>query len=1258
MCKKTMTFLFALLLSVVLMPQLAWAATYATWTEAANTAQEDIDYEHFDYNSDGKEDLVIHTTLGLAWLAASVNGQLNDGSPANNYLSADNKPISVYLTSDIDLAPAAGAIVEGYTANGNDLPTDGTNPTVNADNSWIPIGNDEKSFNGHFFGNNHTINNVYINNSVADYQGLFGYASKLDGILIVNSHISASNYVGAIAGYNAGSAYSITNCSNEGTVIGIGDYVGGLSGYAQSSNASISIYNCYNTGLVQGNSYVGGILGGINNINRLENSYNTGTIKGHSNVGGLFGSVEERVEIQIANNYNWGEIEVSGDPTTASNIGALVGSLPDIVYDPSYPMLDRLYYQESSLSPVGNYEDDEHADSFTAMSKAQMLSPDFVDTLNEFFAKAANSMLWQAGQNTPPVYSDTEFTSWFDLAQAAQINIDFSLYQDDSKQNTVANLDDAGYIEIHTAYGLAWFAASVNNNYDSNNLIATTQNKNDYKGKSVKLTADIDLAPAKGELVAGYSDTGNDLPPYIAEINSWIPIGSGIASDWFLGTFDGNNYTISNIYINNDPPNLGLFGYIEDAIIKNVNIDQSNINFDDYSSSYALNSSGAITGQAKNSQILNCTNSGTIEGSGIVGFIYAEDGSSLIDNCHNFGLLYASEVLTYANIGGIAGQASSDKNNQDARMIIQNCSNSAAIANKADKIANVNSVIPIVQAGGIVGIGSNIEIYNCYNTGSLMAATEISRVGGIVGEVPPLLDITLNNCYNSAIPTSTQYDEGISQLGGILGVADANPINNSIIDAQNCYYQGASGLSGLNIDPDLNITDNTIAMTAEQMANRSFADTLNAWPIAQASTEFMTWAKGSPGPYHYAYWPQFMPIPDIDRGDNLGGGGTAVEEPSTEEPANANQGQVDIDIAPVISDNNAQADIEDNTLTQATETLLEQTENTDNAPQLNLDVNSPADSQSVEVNLTPAALATLAAANNSSFKISTSIGSITFDNQALNSIIKQANGQKITIIIKIADDLSAEQQAAIGTNPAYQLLIKAGDTYISNFDGGLATITIPYSSGGGQVMAYHIDALGQASAKPTTYNVTTQEASFTSEHFSAFMIMEQHLPFSDIATDDWFYEAISYAYVNNIMNGVSATEFSPNTATTRAMIWTVLARIDGYQFTTEPNPWYAEAQTWAIANGISDGENPLAEITREQFATMLYRYAAPAAITGQTMLAQFSDNANISEYAIAAMEWAVASGIISGYQDGTILPQGIASRAEIATMLMRYLEME
>ncbi len=1244
-----MSLLLLLLLASLLMPQEAWAATFATWTDAANTAQAGTDYQRTDFDGDGEEDLVINTALGLAWLAASVNGQLEDSSDPNDY-----QYVNVYLNADIDLAPDTGAIVTGYTANGNALPTDGTNPTVNANNSWIPIGTETNPFKGKFYGNNHTINHVYINNSIADYQGLFGsvgYAWKFENLLIANSYIYANDYVGAIAG----SLYVnfLINCANEGTVIGQGDNVGGLVGISTRpapTYTEMQMSNCYNTGNVQGSSNVGGILGIINESGFVLNIYNTGAVQGNSNVGGIFGK-HQTLNFPILNIYNSGDI--AGIDSSATAIGAVIGNLPAS----EATSLFNTYYKGGALNPIGSLND-AYENNITAMTEAEMLSEEFVALLNQkVFAQNDSTMqLWQAGQDTPPVFSAEEIVLWVDVANTAQINSDYSLYQDDSKQDKVSNLADANYIEIHNARGLAWFAASVNGQLinDSTQAIAAEN----YSGKTVELTADIDLAPANGALVSMYIDTGNNLPPSIAGKNSWIEIGQSTTNKVFSGIFDGNDYTISNIYINTNAASLGLFGNIEDAIVKNVNITQSNIDVE-HTRNTVLNNVGAIVGYAIDSQILNCTNSGTIEGSGIVGSIDADNGNSLIDNCHNYGLLYVTEDMNQAKIGGIAGSAYQNENNQDISMIIQNCSNSGTISNQADGPSNNGNMPPQALAGGIVGQAITLKIYNCYNTGSIMASTERSYVGGIVGSLVASRDLTLNNCYNTAIPTITQYVEGRSFLGAILGEVSVSfdPSQNSIIDAQNCYYQGASGLSGLNIPPALNITDNTIAMTATQMANKSFVDTLNAWITAQASTDFMTWAQGSSSPMLYDYWPQFMPIPDIDRGDNLGGGGAAAEEPATEEASNNNQTQVDINIDPVISENNAQADIEDNDLTQASQTLLEQTAGTDSAPQLNLDINTPANAQSVEVSLSPAALAALAAKNNSSLKISTNLGHITFDNQALNSIIKQANGQKITIIIKIADNLSAEQQAAIGTNPAYQLLIKVGDTYISDFEGGLATITIPYSAVNGQVTVYHVDALGQASAKPTTYNAEDQEASFSSGHFSAFMIMEQHLPFSDVAADDWFYEAISYAYSNNLMNGLSATEFAPHAATTRAMIWTVLARLDGVD-TEGGELWYSLAQAWAMANQVSDGENPEGSITREQFATMLYRYAAPAAVTTQTMLAQFSDNAATSEYAIPAMEWAVANGIISGYQDGTILAQGTATRAEIATMLMRYLEME
>lgn len=164
---------------------------------------------------------------------------------------------------------------------------------------------------------------------------------------------------------------------------------------------------------------------------------------------------------------------------------------------------------------------------------------------------------------------------------------------------------------------------------------------------------------------------------------------------------------------------------------------------------------------------------------------------------------------------------------------------------------------------------------------------------------------------------------------------------------------------------------------------------------------------------------------------------------------------------------------------------------------------------------------------------------------------------------------------------------------------------------------------------------------------------EAEMPFADVAKGDWFYDAVEYTCTNGLMDGVSTTEFNPNGTMTRAMLWTILARIDGQTVTGES--WIETARAWAMAEGVSDGENANGLVTREQFATMLWRYAGSPAATGNGISA-FTDAADVSDWAVGGLNWALEEGIVTGMGDGILAPQGTATRAQAAAMLMRFVE--
>ena len=166
-------------------------------------------------------------------------------------------------------------------------------------------------------------------------------------------------------------------------------------------------------------------------------------------------------------------------------------------------------------------------------------------------------------------------------------------------------------------------------------------------------------------------------------------------------------------------------------------------------------------------------------------------------------------------------------------------------------------------------------------------------------------------------------------------------------------------------------------------------------------------------------------------------------------------------------------------------------------------------------------------------------------------------------------------------------------------------------------------------------------------------IVSANTTFADIEESAWYFEAARYVYENGLMRGVTEDSFAPEGMMTRAMLLTVLSRYAGAELETTGADWYVQSVEWAKANGISDGLNPEENITREQVATMLYRYAGePETVVD---LSVFSDENSISDYAVKAMQWAVANGLING-MDGKLAPQAFATRAQLAAIIMRYCE--
>ena len=300
----------------------------------------------------------------------------------------------------------------------------------------------------------------------------------------------------------------------------------------------------------------------------------------------------------------------------------------------------------------------------------------------------------------------------------------------------------------------------------------------------------------------------------------------------------------------------------------------------------------------------------------------------------------------------------------------------------------------------------------------------------------------------------------------------------------------------------------------------------------------------------------------------------------------------------------------------------------------------------------------------------------------------QTNGQEaLHNVLYPSDSLITASQSADGDTVIYslncavltdypedaQVLIQATaeDSFIvgcmagGSIDGGVEAIALQQD---GMDLTIFANSIVNRAHQQDDYLFATN--TIYSKMLSDEQMQLSTLPFTDVSAGDWYYGAVAYAYENGLMGGTSGSTFSPGTATDRAMMVTLLWRLDGEPVVNylmdfgdvAEGLWYSEAVRWAasedVVNGVGDGSNyaPTATITREQMAVMLYRYAQYKGydVSGAADLSGYADVDSVSDWADQAVAWAVDAGLIGGVGGSRLNPGGSASRAEIATLLMRF----
>ena len=224
-------------------------------------------------------------------------------------------------------------------------------------------------------------------------------------------------------------------------------------------------------------------------------------------------------------------------------------------------------------------------------------------------------------------------------------------------------------------------------------------------------------------------------------------------------------------------------------------------------------------------------------------------------------------------------------------------------------------------------------------------------------------------------------------------------------------------------------------------------------------------------------------------------------------------------------------------------------------------------------------------------------------------------------------------------------------------DGASAKVEIPVTNATTGTVAILVRANGTEEIVKTS--VATQNGVvLTVSDGDTIKVVDNSKSFSDVSSTYWGADAVDFVTSRELFNGTSSSTFSPNSAMDRAMIVTVLARFAGVD-TSTGSTWYEAGVQWAKSTGISDGSDLTGSVTREQLATMLYRYAQSQGLgfTGTWAFSlDYADADQVSEYAYEAMCWMTMNGIFDGVGDNMLDPAGTATRAQVATILMRFIE--
>ena len=716
---------------------------------------------------------------------------------------------------------------------------------------------------------------------------------------------------------------------------------------------------------------------------------------------------------------------------------------------------------------------------------------------------------------------------------------------------------------------------------------------------------------------------------------------------------------------------------------------------------------GGVVGD-NSGTVQNCYNAGSVSGISFIGGVVGVNNDT-VEYCYNTG----SVTGTLQSVGGVAGQSYElqycyNTGRVSGFMMVGGITGNNTFA--LQDCYNSGNVAATTEVGGIAGFSSN-TITRCYNTGSVSGSNDF---GGVVGS---LFSGTVTDCYYDKQMCLVGGIEGVDNLGSAEGELTTSMTSGSIGSSSGDAFYGFSAVTwtftgGLyprladNGTFDMDGTDAAIvSATPVFLYDNTAAVAGDFETVASVTKNFtastassVSWASGKPG------------IVSIS-----GGNATILSSDNTGLTLNASLNSVNktIIISSVthfcsVSYNSnggsgtlpTQAPVAENgSFTVASASGLSRISYTFNIWSDGLGTHAESSTYSTgtaSVTLTAIWKADAPSAPTLYGKTDTTIAVTAVSGQeysidgggtwqSSNAFTGLSASTAYSIVSRVAtsgNDLASDAGPALNatTNDppiyisSYAITVTANEGGVISpssttvMEGGNHTFTITADEG------YHIDDVLVDGISVGTVSIYTFENVRKAHTIEATFAEDPWInPFEDVDTADWFYPAVEYVMQAGLMDVTGENTFSPAMDTSRGMIVTVLWRLENKPESLSScsfsdvaiGEYYAEAVAWAEANGIVNGYDssnfgPEDTITREQLAAILWRFAKykdyDVGIGDETNILSYSDASDISEYAIPAIQWACGAGLLEGRTESTIVPDGSASRAEVATMLMRLAE--